>query len=59
MTLEIVGRRSGEVISFPVVVAEYQGEPYLVSMLGNHTTWMRNVVRPRGRHGCRGVASNR
>lgn len=32
--LEITGRRSGRVISFPVVIANVDGERYLVSMLG-------------------------
>ena len=31
--LEVTGRRTGKTISFPVVVADYQGERYLVSML--------------------------
>jgi hypothetical protein len=31
--LEITGRRSGRVISFPVVIANVDGERYLVSML--------------------------
>jgi hypothetical protein len=35
MALEVPGRRTGHVISLPVVVAEYEGERYLVSMLGN------------------------
>ena len=33
-TLEVRGRRSGRLISFPVMVADYRGERYLVSMLG-------------------------
>src|SRR6476646_1792980 len=33
-TLEVRGRRSGHLISFPVMVADYRGERYLVSMLG-------------------------
>jgi deazaflavin-dependent oxidoreductase (nitroreductase family) len=41
--LEIRGRRSGKTIRFPVVVAEYDGERYLVSMLGEKTNWVRNV----------------
>lgn len=41
--LEVRGRRSGKVIRFPVVVAEYEGERYLVSMLGDDTNWVRNV----------------
>ena len=30
-------------ISFPVVVADYQGERYLVSMLGQKANWVRNL----------------
>jgi deazaflavin-dependent oxidoreductase (nitroreductase family) len=47
--LEVAGRRTGETISFPVVVADYQGERYLVSMLGDETNWVRNVRAANGR----------
>jgi hypothetical protein len=36
------GRRTGKTVSFPVVVAGYQGERYLVSMLGEGTKWVGN-----------------
>ena len=57
VTLEVRGRKSGRVISFPVVLVGYQGDRYLVSMLGNDANWVRNVraagghavVRRRGR----------
>ncbi|HLN75406.1 MAG TPA: hypothetical protein VK204_00095 [Nocardioidaceae bacterium] len=49
VTLEVVGRRSGRTISFPVVVADYQGERYLVSMLGQEANWVRNVRAAGGR----------
>ena len=49
MTLEVRGRRSGRMISFPVVVADYQGERYLVAMLGNEANWVRNVRAADGR----------
>ncbi len=42
-TLQVRGRRSGRVISFPVVVADYEGERYLVAMLGSRANWVRNV----------------
>jgi hypothetical protein len=42
-TLEVRGHKSGRVISFPVVVADYQGERYLVSMLGQKANWVRNL----------------
>jgi deazaflavin-dependent oxidoreductase (nitroreductase family) len=58
-TLEVAGRRTGKTVSFPVVVADYQGERYLVSMLGDDTNWVRNVRAAGGRavlrHGNREV----
>lgn len=47
--LEVRGRRSGRVISFPVVIADYEGERYLVAMLGERTNWVRNVRAAGGR----------
>ena len=41
--LEIRGRRTGKKVSFPVVVADYDGERYVVSMLGPTTNWVRNL----------------
>lgn len=41
--LEVQGRRSGRVISFPVVIADYSGERYIVSMLGEDANWVRNL----------------
>jgi deazaflavin-dependent oxidoreductase (nitroreductase family) len=48
-TLEVRGRRTGRVISFPVVIADYQGERYLVSMLGEDASWVKNVRAADGR----------
>ena len=42
-TLEVRGHRTGRKISFPVVVADYHGERYLVSMLGQKANWVRNL----------------
>jgi hypothetical protein len=42
-TIEVRGHKSGRIISFPVVVADYQGERYLVSMLGHNANWVRNL----------------
>jgi hypothetical protein len=42
-TLEVRGRKTGRTISFPVVVADYQGERYLVAMLRHKTNWVRNL----------------
>jgi F420H(2)-dependent quinone reductase len=48
-TLEVRGRRSGRVISFPVVITDHEGERYLVSMLGDDAAWVRNVRADDGR----------
>src|SRR6202000_2597371 len=42
-TLEVRGHKSGRIVSFPVVVADYQGQRYLVSMLGQNANWVRNL----------------
>lgn len=47
--LEVRGRRSGNVITFPVVIADYEGGRYLVSMLGEGVNWVRNVRADAGR----------
>jgi len=47
--LEVRGRRSGRQISFPVVIADYQGERYLVSVLGERANWVQNVRAEKGR----------
>src|SRR5512133_1729542 len=49
VTLEVPGRRTGRLISFPVAVADYQGERYLVSMLGRDANWVLNVRAAGGR----------
>jgi hypothetical protein len=41
--LQVRGRRSGKTISFPVVIATYEGGRYLASMLGEDVNWVRNV----------------
>ena len=43
VTLEVVGRKSGRVISLPLVPAKVDGQRYLVSMLGEDVAWVRNV----------------
>ena len=42
-TLEVLGRKTGRTISFPVVVADCQGGRYLVAMLGQKSEWARNL----------------
>jgi len=55
--MEVRGRRSGRVRSFPMVIAEYDGSRYLVAMLGEETNWVANVRAAGGqavlRHGGR------
>jgi hypothetical protein len=49
VTLEVTGRRSGQVRRFPLGMADFQGRWYLVPMLGEGCHWVQNVraVRPR------------
>jgi deazaflavin-dependent oxidoreductase (nitroreductase family) len=55
VTLEVVGRRSGRTISFPLVMVVVDRERYLVSMLGENASWVRNIRAADGyarlRHG--------
>ena len=55
--LEVRGRRTGKLRSFPVVIADYAGERYLVAMLGEGANWVANVRASGGhavlRHGHR------
>lgn len=55
--LEVRGRRTGRRLGFPVVIAEYDGQRYLVAMLGKEANWVRNVRAAGGkaalRHGRR------
>jgi len=53
VTLEVVGRRSGKTINFPLVMTTVEGERYLVSMLGEGSNWVRNVRAAGGRAGLR------
>lgn len=48
-TLEVRGRRSGSPIRFPVVIADYGGERYLVAMLGKNSSWVANLRAAQGR----------
>jgi len=43
VTLEVRGRQSGRVISFPLVAVSLHGERFLVAMLGEGTSWVANV----------------
>lgn len=42
-TLEVRRRRSGETQQHPLVIAEYAGQRYVVSMLGEKSEWVKNV----------------
>jgi F420H(2)-dependent quinone reductase len=49
VTLEVVGRRSGRLVRFPLGMTEWNGARYLVSMLGERCAWVRNVRAAGGR----------
>ena len=55
--LEVRGRRTGRLVSFPLVLVDYQGDRYVVAMLGEGTNWVSNVRAAGGqavlRHGRR------
>lgn len=57
VTLEVPGRLTGQPVRVPLVVADHEGERYLVAMLGERTQWVRNVRAADGhvvlRHGRR------
>ena len=43
LTLQVKGRHSGRLRTTVLVVARHAGQPYLVSMLGEGSEWVRNV----------------
>jgi hypothetical protein len=49
VTLDGPGRRTGKPVTFPLVVADHEGERYLVSMLGATSNWVANVRAAGGR----------
>ena len=49
VTLEVVGRRSGRIVSFPLGMADQGGHWYLVSMLGEQCNWVQNVRAAEGK----------
>jgi hypothetical protein len=55
VTLEVAGRRTGRLTRFPLGMADWQGDWYLVPMLGESCNWVRNVRAADGlvtiRHG--------
>ena len=49
VTLEVRGRRSGRRIEVPLIVADRDGERWLVAMLGERADWVANVRAAGGR----------
>lgn len=43
VALEVIGRKSGRIISFPLVMVTVDGGRYLASMLGENVQWVLNV----------------
>ncbi len=48
-TLSVTGRKSGKLITFPVVVITMNDDDYLVAMLGEKVNWVKNVRAAGGR----------
>jgi hypothetical protein len=53
VTLEVPGRTSGQMTRFPLGMADWRGDWYLVSMLGE-CNWVKNVRAANGRVTLRG-----
>src|ERR1035441_5784894 len=49
VTLEVRGRLTGRVVKFPLVMADYEGDRYLVSMLGNEVKRGHKMQAPQVR----------
>ncbi|HWO02724.1 MAG TPA: nitroreductase/quinone reductase family protein [Blastocatellia bacterium] len=49
VTLEVIGRKSGRIVSMPLVMVVVDGQRYLVSMLGDNVQWVNNVRAADGR----------
>jgi hypothetical protein len=49
VALEVIGRKSGRVVSLPMVVTIINRQRYLVSMLGENVQWVHNVRAAGGR----------
>lgn len=47
--LEVRGRRSGRIVSFPVVIADVEGRRYLVAVLGKNANWVLDLQSAGGR----------
>ena len=49
VSLETTGYRTGRRRAIPVVLADFAGERYIVSMLGERSPWVRNIRAAGGR----------
>jgi F420H(2)-dependent quinone reductase len=49
VTLEVVGRKSGQPTRFPLGMADLNGQWFLVPMLGEQSNWVQNVRADHGR----------
>jgi hypothetical protein len=49
VSLEVPGRRSGRTVCFPLGMADWDGQWYLVPMLGERCNWVQNVRAAGGR----------
>ena len=58
VTVEVPGRRTGRPISLPLVVADYQGDRYLVAMLARTPTGCATSTRHTDRWCCAMAAAN-
>jgi hypothetical protein len=49
ITLDVIGRTSGRIISLPLVMVVVDGQRYVASMLGDDVQWVKNVRAAGGR----------
>ncbi len=49
VSLEVMGRHSGHLISLPLVIVYHNERRYLVSMLGANVQWVKNVMASQGK----------
>ena len=49
VALEVIGRKSGQIVSFPLVMFTVEEQRYLASMLGKEAQWVRNVRAANGK----------
>lgn len=49
VALEVIGRKTGQIVSFPLVMFTVDERRYLASMLGKEAQWVRNVRATNGK----------